>query len=143
MDALTYQQFRLLILHEDEHCLSIYMPAHRAGKEVKQDAVRLTNLIKKAERIFSAASNYSFEGFVSPITEMMENQAMRNQRCDGLAIFKSEKQLKNDHLTSSQLKDIVPLSVEGKIGILFTDLSKYHWGRFNIKSYQVAIHNRF
>lgn len=43
------QKYDQLISHRTTHGVSIWMPAHRGGMEVRQDPIRLRNLIDKAD----------------------------------------------------------------------------------------------
>ncbi|NLW68619.1 MAG: hypothetical protein GXY28_12565, partial [Bacteriovoracaceae bacterium] len=51
MDRVAREELELLAGNVDEVCVSIYLPTHRAGMETQQGAIRLKNLLKKAEEL--------------------------------------------------------------------------------------------
>lgn len=90
MELLTPKTFRQLIHHENGPCLSIAIPAHRTGKEVKQDAIRLKNMIKQARSCASDIHKQSLERLAEPVETVIERQDFRKPGCDGLAFFSSD-----------------------------------------------------
>src|SRR5205823_9224741 len=55
MDTLNRDQLRFLSQTRGPFCVSIFLPTHRAGQEIRQDPIRLKNLAKQAEtRLISA-----------------------------------------------------------------------------------------
>jgi hypothetical protein len=53
MDTFGTKDLRLLLGENEGPCVSIYMPTHASGKEGEQDAIRLRNLLGKAEERLS------------------------------------------------------------------------------------------
>jgi hypothetical protein len=48
LDRITGAELETLIGYESEPCVSVYMPTHRAGREVAQGPIRLKNLLTEA-----------------------------------------------------------------------------------------------
>ncbi len=91
MELLRHGQLRELIEQVTPPCISIYLPTHRGGAEVRQGQIRLKNLLKKAED--QLASNGRRQGEVKallePIQTLCENSGFWQYQSDGLAIFRS------------------------------------------------------
>ncbi|BAY33881.1 hypothetical protein NIES2107_57840 [Nostoc carneum NIES-2107] len=49
MQIISREEIKPLLEQPKGNCVSIYMPAHPAGPEVRQDPIRFKNLIKEAE----------------------------------------------------------------------------------------------
>ena len=49
MDFLTRDELRNLIETQGEWCVSMFMPAVRAGSEVQQNPIRFKNLLRTAQ----------------------------------------------------------------------------------------------
>jgi len=69
MNELSKDELRLLIDKGKPPCLSIYMPTHKAGAEVQQNAIRLKNLLKEAEDRLVAGGRRAadVEKFLEPV----------------------------------------------------------------------------
>lgn len=71
--------------------LSIYMPAHRAGKAIEQDPIRLKNLLRQARR---ELENAGLRGprareFLKPLSDLVGQSEFWRHQSDGLALFRS------------------------------------------------------
>ncbi|MDD4801449.1 MAG: hypothetical protein PHF24_00710 [Syntrophomonas sp.] len=91
MNLLTREDLTTLIKKRDDICISIYMPAFRAGSETRQGRIRLKNLAAEAEArlIKSGMRSPNAKKLLDPIRKLvLDNQFWQQQR-DGLAIFLS------------------------------------------------------
>ena len=43
------EHLSFLLQTRERFCVSIFLPTHRAGPEIRQDPIRLKNLLKQAE----------------------------------------------------------------------------------------------
>jgi hypothetical protein len=89
MNALSKDELRLLIEKGKTPCLSIYMPTHRAGAEVQQNAIRLKNLLKEAEDRLVAGGRRAadVEKLLEPVQALVKNNPFWRQQSSGLALF--------------------------------------------------------
>lgn len=49
MQLISREEIKTLIEEPKGNCVSIYMPTHPGGPEVRQDPIRFKNLVKEAE----------------------------------------------------------------------------------------------
>ncbi|WP_298917831.1 hypothetical protein [uncultured Nostoc sp.] len=49
MQLISREEIKTLIEQPKGNCVSIYMPTHPAGPEMRQDPIRFKNLVKEAE----------------------------------------------------------------------------------------------
>ena len=89
MNELSKDELRLLIEKGKAPCLSIYMPTHKAGAEVQQNAIRLKNLLKEAEdRLVTGGRRPAeVEKLLEPVQALVKNNPFWRQQSSGLAIF--------------------------------------------------------
>jgi len=86
-DIVTYDLIRELCQTNDDPTLSLYMPTHRTGREMRQDRVRFKNLL---QRSIDALSDYGLrrpeaESFLEPADSLLKEDAFW-EHCDhGLA----------------------------------------------------------
>ncbi len=85
------KRFKELAEFHNPHCLSIFIPAHRAGQEVKEgvDEKMFKNQLKKAK---SELKNYQLTDneidiFLEPAYGLLENPEFWKHQSDGLAVF--------------------------------------------------------
>lgn len=89
---LTADELASLAGPQEGLCLSIYLPTHRAGKEIRQDPVRLKNRLTEAESKLESLNDSSFREVLEELRERcnLDNEAhqefWRHQE-DGLAIL--------------------------------------------------------
>jgi hypothetical protein len=93
MDKITFDQLRQTFIdHHSGWCVSLYMPAHRAGREKEQDPIRFKNLLSLAEERLTAEGMRSAkvrELFKAP-QRLLQDQLFWQHQSDGLAVFFSE-----------------------------------------------------
>jgi hypothetical protein len=80
-----------LVMMEARPAISIYFPTHVAGREIRQDPIRLKNLLSAAtERLKAARRLPEINALLSPAQRLVEDRAFwRSQQHEqqGLAIF--------------------------------------------------------
>ncbi|MBW3539444.1 MAG: hypothetical protein KY476_04170 [Planctomycetes bacterium] len=89
MDLFTRESLRQLIESRFETNVSIYMPTHRGGREVREDGVRVRNLADRAEEDLKAlgVKPAVARGLVGPIRELQTDSEFWRYQSDGLAMF--------------------------------------------------------
>ncbi len=72
-------------------CVSIYMPTHRAGREVQQDSIRLKDLLDQAEERLISEGLRAPEArdMLDPARDLFEDSFFWQHQSDGLAVFLS------------------------------------------------------
>jgi len=73
-------------------CVSLYMPTHRAGPDVQQDAIRLRNLADQTEEPLAAAGMRTpdIRTLLGPVRELEVSNTFWQHQADGLAVFVSD-----------------------------------------------------
>lgn len=132
MDLITKADIEELMEHSSWPCISIFMPAHRAGNEIQQDRIRLKNLLRTAEQCLVQDGLRGTEAreLLAKPAEMLEDHPFWEQQSDGLAIFLSPEKYRRfrvpldfkesvliaDHF---HLKPIIPLFMgDGRFYVL-------------------------
>lgn len=89
MDYLTDEELDALAGHSGEHSVSIWMPAHRAGPEVREDRLRMKNLVARAEDQLAAAGQRAADARdrLHELRRLAEDEGFWRERADGLAAF--------------------------------------------------------
>jgi len=85
------KEVRTLVENPEGPCVSIFMPAHRAGEQTRQDPIRLKNLIREAEGQLEGMglSARAAKELVAPIEKLLKDTFFWRHQSDGLAIFSS------------------------------------------------------
>lgn len=89
MDLLTGEELRSLFDPREEPCVSVFIPTHRAGREVRQDSIRLKNLLREAETrlVESSLRRAEARKVLSPARQLLPQAHFWRHQSDGLAIF--------------------------------------------------------
>ena len=89
MDTIGREELGNLIRHRHEHCVSIYMPTHRAGPPVRQDRIRLKNLLREAvERLEELGMcRHIAKRMLKPAEDLLDDSFFWRHQGDGLALF--------------------------------------------------------
>ncbi|HET6603044.1 MAG TPA: hypothetical protein VFG21_02355 [Xanthomonadaceae bacterium] len=84
-------EFQELIDHRDEWCVSIYMPTHRVGEQIRQDRIRLKNLLGQAEKALAARGMRGPDArdILAPARRHLDDERYWQHSSQGLAIFLS------------------------------------------------------
>lgn len=95
MDILTIEQLKELSQERKDWCLSLFMPAHRAGPAVEQDRIRFKNLLTMAEEKLAGLGwkNRDIATFVKPAMDLLQLSDFWQNQSDGLAIFLASDEL--------------------------------------------------
>lgn len=89
MDELTRDELRALLHPPSGTCLSLFMPAHRAGPEKQQGPIRLENLLREAAQqlLESGLDSAAAHELLAPIQPLIADWLFWQHQSDGLAIF--------------------------------------------------------
>jgi hypothetical protein len=96
MDRLSMDKFKDMARVTRPYCISIFIPTHRAGKEVIEmiDQKNLKNQVKKVRSILSLsrADKDTVDELLKPIEDLIEDNSFWKHQSDGLAIFRNHDQ---------------------------------------------------
>jgi hypothetical protein len=89
MDKMTRQDLKPLLEHTAAPCVSCFVPMERAGKETRQNPIRVKNMLREAvERLTAQGMPESdAEAMLKPVQRMLDDSAEWQEQSDGLAIF--------------------------------------------------------
>lgn len=89
MDQITKDDLKELMKKQNGLCVSLFMPAHRALPETRQDPIRFKNLLAQAERnLIDAGLSSSESGeLLRPAQQLLNDAEFWRHQADGLAIF--------------------------------------------------------
>ena len=92
MQLISREEIKTLIEQPKGNCVSIYMPTHPAGPEMRQDPIRFKNLVKEAEtRLIDAGLEQKEAIALLEKSHEIDTQEFWEQMGEqGLAIFISE-----------------------------------------------------
>jgi hypothetical protein len=87
MDALTRQDIKALMSHEQGPCVSLLLPTHRGGAE--EDVIRWKNLLRQAEEGLVAHGARAPEAreLLRPAARLLEDRTFWKSPGGGLALF--------------------------------------------------------
>jgi hypothetical protein len=87
MDALSRQDVKALMLHEQGPCVSLLLPTHRGGAE--EDVIRWKNLVQEAEDGLVAHGTRAPEAreLLRPAARLLEDPTFWKLQGDGFAAF--------------------------------------------------------
>lgn len=96
MDKLSIDKFKDMARVTRPSCISIFIPTHRAGKEVIEmiDQKNLKNQVKKVRSFLSLsrADKDTVDELLKPIEDLIEDNGFWKHQSDGLAIFRNHDQ---------------------------------------------------
>src|SRR5690349_15862837 len=77
-----------LVASESRPALSIYMPTHAAGREIRQDPICLRNLLFSAKgRLGALCRPAEIDKLLAPAWRLLEDETFWRHQQEGLAIF--------------------------------------------------------
>ena len=77
-----------LLACEAEPAVSLYLPTHTAGREVRQDAIRLRNLLSRAaEDLAVGRRGPEIAGLLEPANRLVDDEEFWRYQKRGLAVF--------------------------------------------------------
>jgi hypothetical protein len=92
MEVMSMQcQLRSLLAESQAPAVSIFVPTHRASQEIRQDPIRLKNLVRQAEQqlINEGARPAEARNLLEPVAALVEDAAFWRHQAEGLAVFRS------------------------------------------------------
>ncbi len=89
MSIIPIEDLNRLIEHESKPCISLYMPTHRAGTQVRQDPIRMKNLLRRAQRQLEELGVREPQMLLQPAVDLFENDYFWLHQHDGLVVFLS------------------------------------------------------
>ncbi|MEB3278018.1 MAG: hypothetical protein VKK42_03730 [Lyngbya sp.] len=95
MSILSTSEIKALMEHRDENCLSIFMPTHPAGPEIRQDPIRFKNVLSLAEEKLVQAGwrDTDAQRLLEQAHELDQGEFWRHQD-EGLALFISPNEFR-------------------------------------------------
>lgn len=96
MDIISRDILSNLIENCEGWAVSIYMPTYVSGREVKQNPVRLKNLVDQAEeKMLKIGTGQSeVHDYLAPLAELIDNEVFWQEQDEGLALFLDNNELK-------------------------------------------------
>jgi len=78
-----------LLAYDQYPAVSVYLPTHSAGREVRQDAIRLRNLLSDAAKRLGAAGKRApeVEALLQPVRKLVDDEEFWRYQEQGLAVF--------------------------------------------------------
>lgn len=150
MPLITKKEIAELHDINQEHCISIFIPTHRAGKKVLQeeDALALKNQLKEVKNKLSkkGLSADDINKRTQPVQELLDNSSFWREQSDGLAVFIADDFIKTYTLpvhfkefnyvsNAFYLKPLMPMFVgDGNFYLLMLE-------RRNVKLYECEQHS--
>lgn len=89
MNRLTRDEVRLLAEHRHPASVSLFMPTHRAGPQVRQDPIRLKNLLRETEDALRSreVGDADAKATLLPIRALLEDREFWRNQGNGLAVL--------------------------------------------------------
>lgn len=125
MDILKQTDLRQLIETSGKWCISMYMPAHRFGREQQQDPIRFKNLITRAQDklLDSGLRKPDVQELMSPAEKLLDDEDFWQHQSNGLAVFVSPDYSKILRLPS-RFDELVMIANNFQVKLLLPLLSK-------------------
>lgn len=90
VDPVTRDDVRALAVGPQAPKVSIHLPTHRMGAEVRQDPVQLRKLLDRAaEELIDAGHRDQVDPILQPIRALLDDGTFWQHQSDGLAVFAS------------------------------------------------------
>ena len=124
--SITRNDLEDLLEQKDSPCVSLYMPTHPAGPEIRQDPIRLKNLLKETEQQLTEQGIKSTDAriWLEPLSKLLEDEQFWRYQDQGLAMYVAKNWHRVFHLPLSlpeltmvesrfYLKPILPVFLYG------------------------------
>lgn len=100
MDLFQKEDLNRLLDFSSDPCVSIFMPAHRVGRENMQDPIRLKNILAQAEEELKAQGMRmpDAEKLLQPGQDLLNDSFFWQHQSDGLAVFLADGFARNYRL---------------------------------------------
>lgn len=97
---LSPSEFEKLAKTHRQGCMSIYMPTHRRGPEVRKAPIRLGNLLREARERAAGAGidSKTTEQTLAPVHALLDETMFWKHQADGLAVLAAEGSLRMHRL---------------------------------------------
>jgi hypothetical protein len=108
MEFVTAGEIQKLLKTQSSPCVSIYMPTHYANKEVRQDSIRLKNLLRKAEEQLTGwgMSSQDAQAYLTPALSFLDNSMFLEHQSHGASFFLSREGFQHYHVPL-EMKELV------------------------------------
>lgn len=128
---ISRNELRTLAEQRDETCVSLYMPAVKAGSEIQQNPIRFKNLLDEAETQLreEGLDTAAIDALLTPARQLLEDQIFWQQQSDGLALFLAPGQSRAFRLPL-EFESLVVVTDHFHLKPLFPSLN--HDGQFYI-----------
>lgn len=89
IDYLTLEDLRILAEKRADYCISLYLPTQRKSKEIRQNPIRLKNLLGRAEQelVRLGLRQVDAARFIEPARALISEVPFWQRQSDGLALF--------------------------------------------------------
>ncbi len=89
IDVLRKEDIQMLVEERSPYAVSIYLPTHRAGREIRQDPIRLKNLLNKAQELLvkEGMRNVEARKMLEPAFALLDDDRFWRYQSDALALF--------------------------------------------------------
>lgn len=100
MTTLKQEDLRALLNQTGQWCLSIYLPTHRTGPEMRQDPIRFKNLLRAAEDqlLTLGLAEEVAQKSLRPLHQLLADESFWQHQTEGLAVFLDQESLRYYHL---------------------------------------------
>ncbi len=141
IDILRKEDIQQLLEERSPFAVSIYLPTHRAGREIRQDPIRLKNLLNKAEELLTREGMRKVEArqMLQPAFALLEDDRFWRYQSDALAVFCSPSVFRYFRLPL-RVSDLVVVSNRFHLKPLlyfFTHDTRFYLLRLSKKSAEV------
>ncbi len=91
MTIPSRDELRSLARHQDERCLSIFMPTHKVGSASQEDPIRFKNIIRQAEEqlVANGARGTQAREMLQPASDLLGDPFFWQHQGDGLVLYVS------------------------------------------------------
>jgi Bacterial archaeo-eukaryotic release factor family 3 len=92
MTILNREELHSLVGKQSDHCISIYLPTHRAEAEIRQDTIGLRSLLQEAENRLLKLGLWATKAheLLKPAQQLLDQESFWQHQSDGLALFMTE-----------------------------------------------------
>jgi Bacterial archaeo-eukaryotic release factor family 3 len=92
MTILNREELHSLIGKQSDHCISIYLPTHRAEAEIRQNPIGLKSLLHEAENRLLKLGLWATKAheLLKPAQQLLDQESFWRHQSDGLALFMTE-----------------------------------------------------
>lgn len=109
VDTLQMRAVEELLFADNGCRASIYLPTHRAGKQVEGDRIRLKNLLRVARTDLEAEglSRREIDEMIAPADDLVKDPVFWRYQADGLAVFVDRRGISTFRLPVAFQEEVV------------------------------------